>query len=109
MTLAELQQAFRGLPSTLGPPWPWERRLLQLIMKSEAGIDPYDVLWAVINRPERIERILPFLVDDDIQRVRSLAALIQQVPQDMCDVADLLNSWIARQTVKKMLAEKLGK
>jgi hypothetical protein len=103
MTLQELQTAFRGLPP-FGPPWPWERRLLELIMNSDKGMDPYEVVLAVIDRPERVQRILPYLVDDDIQRVRSLAATIQCVTQDMRDVADLLNSWVGRQTIKKILA-----
>jgi hypothetical protein len=102
MTLQELQIAFRGL-APFGPPWPWERRLLELIMHSEKGMDPYEIILAVIDRPDRVQRILPFLIEDDIQRVRSLAASIQCVTQDMCDVADLLNSWVARQTIKKIL------
>lgn len=108
MTLQELQIAFRGL-APFGPPWPWERRLLELIMLSDTGMDPYEVLLAVIDRPERVERILPFLTDDDIQKVRSLAATIQCVTQDMRDVADLLNSWVGRQTIKKMLARNSTK
>lgn len=102
MTLAELQQAFRGLPP-FGPPVPWERRLLELIMNSADGIDPYEVILAVIDRPERVQRILQFLTDEDIYKVRSLAASIQQVTQDMRDVADLLNSWLARQIIRKIL------
>lgn len=102
MTLQELQVAFRGLPA-VGTHWAWERRLLRVIMKSDAGIDAFEVIYAVIDNPELVSRILPFLVDDDIQRVRSLAATIQCVTQDMRDVADLLNSWAARQTVNKML------
>lgn len=102
MTLQELQIAFRGLPS-FGSPWPWERRLLELIMKSDEDIDPFEVILAVIDRPERVQRVLPFLIDDDIQKVRSLAATIQPATQDMRDVADSLNAWVARQTINKML------
>lgn len=103
MTLTDLQYAFRGLPP-FGPPLPWEKRLLELIMKSDEGIDAYDAVVSVIDRPDRVQRLLPYLADDDIQKVRSLAATIQPCTQDMRDVADLLHSWVARQTIKKMLS-----
>lgn len=108
MTLIDLQEAFRGLPP-FGPPLPWEKRLLELIMKSDAGIDPYEAVVSVIDRPERVQRLLPYLDDDDIQKVRSLAASIQPATQDMRDVRDLLNVWATRQTIKKMLSGNLTK
>ncbi len=102
MTLTDLQEAFRGLPP-FGPPLPWEKRLLELIMKSDEGIDPYEAVVSVIDRPDRVQRLLPYLNDDDIQKVRSLSASIQPATQDMRDVRDLLNVWTTRQTIKKML------
>jgi hypothetical protein len=102
VTLAQLQEAFRNL-QPIGPPWPWERRLLQLILKSDAGFDAFDVLQAVIENPERVAKILPFLCDDDIHKVKTLAAVVQPASEDLRFTVDLMNSWVGRQTVKKML------
>lgn len=102
MTLADLQKAFCGLPQA-GPLWPWERRLLQLVIKSENGIDAFEVVQAVIDNPDRLSRILQFLTDDDIHRVKALAATVQPATEDLCTTIDLLNTWSTRQTVKKVL------
>lgn len=102
MTLQELQIAFCGL-SPSGPPWPWERRLLQLIIKSKAGIDAFEVIHAVIDNPERVVRILPFLCNDDIYKVRALASAMQPVSDDLKQTVDFLIAWTTRQTIKKML------
>jgi hypothetical protein len=102
MTLADLQRAFSGLPQ-VGPLWPWERRLLHLIMNSEKGIDAFEVVHAVIDNPDRVSRMLQFLRDDDIYRIRSLAATIQPANQDLCMTIDLLSAWACRQTIKKAL------
>jgi hypothetical protein len=107
VTLVEIQKAFQDLPQ-VEPAWPWEKRLLQLILRSEHGIDAYDVLQAVIDKPERVARILPFLCDDDIYKIKALAATVPPSSQYLNDTVDLLNSWAARQTVKKMLREKLN-
>jgi hypothetical protein len=108
MTLADLQEAFRGLPP-FGPPLPWEKRLLELIMQSDSGIVPLEVVKAVIDRPDRVKRILPYLTDDDIYDVRALAATIQPAGDDMRYVRDILNAWATRQTVSKMLKERASK
>jgi hypothetical protein len=79
---------------------------LQLILKSENGFDAFDVLQAVVENPERVARILPLLVDDDIHRVRTLASVVQTATEDLRLTVDLMNAWAARQTVKKMSAGK---
>ncbi len=108
MTLTEIQTAFRDLPQ-IGPPWPWEKRLLQLILKADDGIDAFEVIQAVIDNPERVKRILPFLCSDDIYKIKALVATVQPASQYLNDTVDFLNAWAVRQTVKKMLEEKLDK
>jgi hypothetical protein len=105
VTLVELQEAFRDLRPD-GPVWPWERKLLQLILKSENGFEAFDVLQAVVENPERVSRILSFLGDQDIYRVKALAAVVQPATEDLRLSVDLMNAWVVRQTVKKMLAGK---